>query len=288
MKKLAFLVIAMLVASLGFSQSLLNDGEGPLSVALVAETGFVKVLSHTIQIGENGTVFDYVDQGGQEILSPFNRLSAELGIGRRHTVTFLYQPLLLVTQSRFDADVTIDDVTFEAGQVVDLTYSFPFYRLSYLYDFAPVRGLELAAGLSLQLRNASISFASTDPATDVSELTISQNLGPVPILKLRAEYRFQGGRVPGAFVGFEADGFYATSSFFNGAAYEFSGSIYDASLRAGFSPRSGVDVFINARGLGGGATGTRGRDRENWTESREAYTDNFLNTLSITLGARVR
>ena len=283
---LILVVAAGLIAVAGaFAQTPLNSGDGPLSVTLVAETGFVKVLTHTIQIGEGGSRFDYVNEGGQEILSPISRFSAELGIGRRHTVVLLYQPLELVTQSRFDRAVVVDDVTFPAGRVVDLTYSFPFYRLSYLYDFSPVPRLELAAGASLQLRNASIRFTSIDGGD--RDLSISQNLGPVPIVKVRAEYR-PDGRIPGAFVAFEADGFYASSSFFNGAAYDFAGSIYDASLRAGFSPTNGVDVFLNARGLGGGATGTRGRDRDTWTESREPYTDNFLNTLSLTIGARLR
>ncbi len=283
---LIFVAAAGLFATSGaFAQTPLNSGDGPLSLALVAETGFVKVLSHAIQIGEGGSRFDYVNEGGQELIFPINRFSAELGIGRRHTVVLLYQPLELATQSRFDRDVVVDDVTFTAGQAVDLTYSFPFYRLSYLYDFSPLPRLELAAGASLQLRNASIRFASIDGGD--GDLAISQNLGPVPIVKVRAEYH-PDGRIPGAFVAFEADGFYASSAFINGSAFEFTGSIYDASLRAGFSPANGVDVFVNARGLGGGGTGTRGRDRAVWSESREPYTDNFLNTLSLTLGARLR
>ncbi len=86
----------------------------------------------------------------------------------------------------------------------------------------------------------------------------------------------------------EADGFYASSAFFNGANYAFEGSIFDVSVRAGFEPTPGLDLFMNVRGLGGGAKGTRGDARDAWTESREPFTDNFLTTLSVTLGARVR
>lgn len=290
---LTTMLVFALAATVSFAEGgFLNQNDGAFDVQLVAETGFVSVLSHTIQIGESGTRFNYVTQGGQEILSPFSRFTAELGIADQHAVIFLYQPLELATQSRFDADVTIDDVTFESGQVVDILYSFPFYRLSYLFDFAADPRLELAAGVSLQLRNASIRWESTDNDGGVGnnsqELAISQNLGPVPIVKLRGEYRFAGRAIPGAFIGMEADGFYASSAFFNGANYAFEGSIFDVSLRAGFEPTPGLDLFMNVRGLGGGAKGTRGDARDAWTESREPFTDNFLTTLSVTLGARVR
>jgi hypothetical protein len=117
----------------------------------------------------------------------------------------------------------------------------------------------------------------------------TQDLGPVPIIKLRGEYRFVGGPIPGAFVGLEADGFYASSAYINGADYDFTGSIFDVSLRAGFEPTSGLDVFLNLRTFGGGGGGTRPvGDRVYWTQSRSGFTDNFLTTASLTLGARLR
>ena len=286
MKRLALILAALLLVSAAIpAQTFLNNNEGPLAVRLVGETGFVKVLYHTIQIGETDDVFDYVTQGGQEILFPFNRLSAELSIRGRHTIVFLYQPLEISTQVRFDEQRSIDGVLFPADGGVNVTYSFPFYRLSYLYDFARADNLELALGLSLQARNASIRWESTDGQALVS----SQDLGPVPIVKFRTEYAFPGGRIPGAFVGFEADAFYASSAFINGAEYEFTGSIFDASLRAGYEPTPGLDLFLNLRGLGGGGAGTRPpENRTFWSQSRDGYTDNFLSTLSLTLGARLR
>ena len=40
----------------------------------VAEIGFISVLSHKIQLGEGGTYFNYVTDGGQDVLFPSTRL----------------------------------------------------------------------------------------------------------------------------------------------------------------------------------------------------------------------
>ena len=287
MKKTIVVLLMVLAATGLWADSAINLNGGPLTMSFIGETGFVKILSHTITIGDTGagnTEFNYVTEGGQEILFPFNRLTAELGIGSRHTVIFLYQPLNVVTQVRLDNDETIDGVLFPADSGLNVTYGFPFYRTSYLFDFARADNVELAAGVSLQLRNATLRFESTDGSLAV----VTQDLGPVPILKIRGEYEFINGSIPGAFIGLEADGFYASSAFFNGAEYPFEGSIFDASLRAGFDPMPGVETFINLRGLGGLANGTRGSAREFATQSRDGFTANFLTTLSLTLGARLK
>jgi len=293
MKRIAIILLAlglvagMAVAESGGSGSALNLNNGPFSLSFVGETGFVKVLTHEITIGApaNGnTTFDYVKEGGQEILFPFNRLTTELKIADRHTVIFLFQPLTIATQVRLENDEVIDGVPFAADSGLNVTYGFPFYRTSYMFDFFPQDNIELSAGLSLQLRNAFLRFESTDGEA----IVVTQDLGPVPIIKLRGEYEFENAKIPGAFVGLEADGFYASSAFINGASYAFEGSIFDASLRAGFEPMPGTDVFLNLRGLGGGANGTRGDAREFATQSRDGYTSNFLTSLSLTLGVRLK
>ena len=287
MKRVFVILMLALVAFALPAESFLNENGGPLSLTLVGETGAIKVLSHTIQIGESADVFNYVTEGGQEILFPFNRYTAELTLFDQHTAVFLYQPFEVATQVKFDEARTIDDVTFESQEGVNITYSFPFYRGSYLFDFFASPNVELAAGVSLQLRNASIRFVSVNG--DQSDIVASQNLGPVPILKLRGEYVWADGAVPGAFIGLEADGFYASSAFINGADYAFEGSIFDVSLRGGFEPTPGLEVFANLRGFGGGGAGTRQPAApEVWSEAQNPFTDNFLTTLSLTLGARVR
>lgn len=266
---------AMIAIALAFSlapASLLNDPGNPIQFCAGTELGFVKVLSHKIQLGRSGTMFDYVKEGGQENLYRFSRLTAELGIHDRHSITFLYQPLDIPTQALLLRDVVVDSLTFPAGTPMDLRYFFDFYRLSYLYDFAHDPEKELAVGLSLQFRDASISFA----AQNGTLFRITQNVGPVPILKVRARWPFG----TQSWVGAEIDGFYASDRIFNGANFKFEGSIIDASVRYGLKFSESLMGFINWRYLGGSARG-QGYDSPG---PSDGYTDNALGTGSLTLG----
>lgn len=266
----------------GKSTGILSPPGAGYRLALSYEAGFVKVLLNTIQIGKNGSVFNYVTQGGEELLSPFQRYQAELTLGTRNHLIFLYQPLLLQTESRVPSgqSTTIDGVTFGSGTNLNLTYSFPFWRFTYLYDVVAAPRFTFGVGGALQLRNASIRFESADG----SQRTESQNLGPVPALVVRARYDLPNG------VFFEgvATGFYATTAFLNGATFSFTGSILDASLRTGIELRRGVEAFVNARFLGGTAQGDSQYAGTYWSDARSTYTDNRLATMAVTLGMTLR
>jgi hypothetical protein len=268
-------------------------GTQPLSsrvqVYLEAELGTVKVLHHTIQIGAGGTNFDYVNQGGQEILFPFQRIAAGIEFLDRHRIQFLYQPLTVVTNVRFLDDVIIDGITFESDSNMELTYGFPFYRLSYWFNFLSHGPWDFAIGPTVQLRNASIRFqqigiGTTNPAGNDGGFTVSQNLGIVPALNLYTRYQFESGFS----LALDLVGIYASSALINGANFEFEGSLLDASLRFGLPLRTNVESFLNVRFLGGSAKGTSQFDRTAWGNSRSAFTSNYLATLAVTLGATVR
>jgi hypothetical protein len=284
--KVVIVMLAVLLASpaLLFGIESFNKEDAFLTFSPYVELGFTKVLNHTLQFGEDGSNFDYVKQGGQELLFFFQRYSLDVGLGDRNTLTFLYQPLTLETQTKVPEDkkngVTIEDVTFAPGTGLDLKYGFDFYRISYLFSIVRTERFMFGAGLSLQFRNASIVFESTDG----SAITVNQNLGPVPIIKLKSQYRFPCG----IFLGAEVDGFYASSAIFNGADFPFTGWIYDATLQAGTEVNAATDMYISVRLLGGGALGTSDYEREIWTESSSGYTENDLTTLIFAVGARLK
>ena len=51
------------------------------AVRLVAEAGFLRVIDHRIRFAEEDSTFRYQNDGGQDVLFPFARLSAELPPG---------------------------------------------------------------------------------------------------------------------------------------------------------------------------------------------------------------
>jgi len=239
----------------------------------VAETGFISVLAHRIQVGQNGTYFNYVKDGGQDVLFPATRLSIEVNVNKRNTYIFLYQPLRIETQALLRNDVIFNGVTFPASTGINCLYNFPFYRFSYLRELTENNGkLSIAIGGTLQIRNATISFESTDGGL----YTDNRGIGPVPALKVRSKLTFNRC----FYSEFEADGIYAPVSYLNGSDNEIVGAILDASLRFGAVVNVNTAMFLNIRYLGGGATGTATGDV--WPG--DGYVKNWLNFLNLSAG----
>ncbi len=260
-------------------------GQAPIvQVIPRAELGFLAVLSHVYRVGAGGTQFNFVTQGGQDVLFPYHRYTAEAVIASRHRVIFLYQPLTINTRTvagrngTSTGPIVVDDAAFPVGTPIDATYGFDFWRLSYLFDFARSPATILGAGVSLQIRNASIVFTSV--GLSPAQRAVQQNIGPVPILKVRAAHWFS----PFFGLDFEADGFYASSAIFNGATQPFEGWIWDAALsaRTHFAPHA--TAFLSVRTIGGGANGSDAYGYESATTGVNPETYNALATMAVTLG----
>ncbi len=239
-----------------------------------AELGFVSVVNHTIQFSQNNSTIDYVAEGGQDNLFNLAKLSLDLELNPQHKFVFLYQPLTFDTRAVIERDVTIDNIDFPAGTPMSFLYDFPFFRGSYLYDFDPDPRTELAAGVSLQLRDAVIEFASLNGEKFVS----NRNVGPVPILKFRSKHYFNDT----FWWGSEVDGFYAPISVLNGSTTDVIGAILDANVRAGWDIDARNAVFMNLRYIGGGAVGTSDDPKF----QGDGFNENWLHTVGLTLGVR--
>jgi hypothetical protein len=222
------------------------------------ELGFLSVLYHKIKFSRSGSYFDYVEEGNQDNLFFFWRVSAEMEIVDHHSLIFLYQPLDVVTQTLMSRDVVVDDLTFPAGTPTN--------------DFFSDSGTELAIGLSLQIRNATIVFTSEDGSLRRAR----NNIGPVPVIKIRGRYTFD----PGVWIGTEVDGFIASGKFITGSRKDFLGAILDASLRVGFDLTRFLETFVNLRYIGGGARGTS----KEKGEPGDGYTKNWISLLTFSIG----
>jgi len=241
---------------------------------LSTEFGLLSVVYNKIQQGRDGTYFDYVEDGGFELFVPFLRASGELQWRGRHHATFLYQPLNLRSRVRLNDDLVVDGLTFPEGKMMDLRYGFDFYRASYHYDLAAREDLELSVGAGFQMRVAEIEYIPIDG----SEGRLNRDLGPVPLVKLRARYD-----LPSKYwVGAEVDGFYANIRILNGDLEStVTGAICDASVRAGAKLGDGLDGFVNVRYVGGGAVGDSPPEPG---EVGDGYNKNWAHFMAVSLG----
>ncbi len=241
---------------------------------LAAEAGFLAPLYHRIKYGKGGDTFDYLKEGGQDVLFPTMRMSAELRLGQAHGIIFLYQPIDIRTRVNLTRSLNMDGTEFSAGTGMDLRYGFDFYRASYLYDFfGDDPGVELSIGASLQIRNAIIEFMPISGRGGY----VNRGVGPVPILKMRGRYTFPCG----VWLGGEVDGFYAPIKYINGGKSDVEGAIIDLSARVGVPLQTGVDLFLNTRYIGGGAEGTSSRPAPS-----DGFTANWLHFFAVTLGVQ--
>ncbi len=271
MKK-TYLLLLFLAGSF-VSQSQNSSDTARYQFRAVAELGFVSVLSHQIQLGKNGTNFDYVKSGGQDVLFPVARFSLEMQVRNRHTFIFLYQPLGIESKVRLKEDATFDNTTFAAGTSMKCLYNFPFYRFSYLRELFPSnKKFQLGVGATIQIRNATITFESLDG----TRFSSNRGVGIVPALKLRGSLQLN--RI--FYTEIEADGIYAPVSYLNGSDNEVVGAILDASGRVGANITSSHSLFLNLRYLGGGATGTDTDD----PGPGDGYVKNWLHFALVSTG----
>lgn len=270
------LLILVSTFSIGYSQNSTADNNNThrkVSLSGIAELGFLGVLGNKIQFSQGGTYINYIEDGAQDVLFPVSRLSLELNVNNKHYYTFLYQPLRLESTALLYRDLVIDDLTFPAGTGVKFLYNFPFFRFSYMKELMPKNEKwDFAIGASLQLRNATISFESTDGTLFRSR----RDVGPVPILKFRTRYN----KSARTYTEMEADGFYAPVSYLNGSDDEVIGAILDASIRQGLRINDEVGAFLNLRYLGGGAVGETDIDND----PGDGYTKNWLHFTTVTIG----
>lgn len=287
-------VAALVLGSAAFltvipAQAQESERNSGIEISGKAELGVVRPLTHDIQIGENGYRFDYVEEGGQEILLPYARFEVDALVNSRHEIGLLYQPLTLTTSTRVDnpGGILIDNVVFADNTPLDLKYGFDFYRGTYRYRIVDGDNFQFSLGGALQIRNASIIFNGYREDEDggvVEARTVSQDLGPVPVISTAMRRSFGNG----TFVEATVDGFYAPIRYLNLSDVDVIGWLYDVAIRAGTPFYDESEIYLSLRFLGGGADGTAG-ERTFWTQSQDEprYTWNNLNLASLSIGVRL-
>lgn len=237
------------------------------------EYGFFSVLSHKSQWGKQGSEFNYVLDGGQDLLFPTWRVELGASSGRYHRFSFLYQPIFLETEVVLKKDLRIDDIVFARNTDLLVTYDFPFYRFSYWYLISASEVTNFWLGGGLQIRNANIKFR--DRRGSLAFRTSS--LGPVPLVNLLLESRLSDRTTLYAAL----SGFWAPIKYLNGGKTDVNGWIYEFEPQIKLELDGAWSCFAGLRILGGGAVGNAREKRL----SGGTLTKDTIVTSSLTAGA---
>ena len=256
--------------------SILNHPDRKWHVIPTYELGSLAVFQNKIQLGKNGTIFDYVDDGGQDNLFAYQRFEVNFLYNKRHSFLFLYQPLDLRTTQEASSDLTFDLIDFPNGTPMEYRYGFDFTRATYMYDLRTEEDRELSVGVGLQIRNATLEFRSADGTLQDS----NRDIGPVPLLTVRGSFPIDDQR----YWEFDMAGAYAPIKYLNGDVSDVVGALLDASIRGGFRLSNDVDVFINLRYVGGGAEGTESEP----IDGKDGFVLNWIHLGALSIGVRAR
>ena len=258
------------------SKSYINNPERSVRFEATWEIGSLGVFSHTYQSGSEGTEFDFVEDGGQDNLFPYQRFEVNYIANKRHNFLLLYQPLNVVTTQEASSDIQMNGVTFPEGTPMDFRYGFDFIRGTWLYDTKPGLDQELSFGGGIQMRNATIDFTSTDGTLRNS----NRDVGPVPVLTSRGYFEMGKHR----WWGFDLAGAFAPIKYINGSNSDVVGALLDTSIRTGIRLNNGVNTFLNLRYISGGSEGTN----SNPDEGKDGFSENWVHFGAISVGFWLR
>lgn len=129
--------------------------------------------------GSTGTRFSISDfnQG------PFANYRIYFGYqwSEKHEIRFLYAPLVLETQGRFNNSVNFINSTFAANTDTTAFYKFNSYRITYAYHLEENNGWNWALGFTGKIRDAEVKLSQ-------GSLTESKkNVGFVPLFHLKGK-----------------------------------------------------------------------------------------------------
>lgn len=158
------------------------DADGSLDLEL--ESGPVWFGRNDVRIpSDTGTRFDMRELTGSGPALT-NRFHATYRIRPRHAIRLTLAPLASSGRGQLDESVDFRDETFDADERVRGRYAFNTYRLTYRWLLHQQEDWELGLGATLLVRDAEIALRQGQRSA------VDDDLGLVPLLHLRGEYRW--------------------------------------------------------------------------------------------------
>ena len=175
----------ILVLTMVIITPLLNNSASlHAQTVLNVETGIVSTGYNDIRIpGDKGTLFSLNDDLSAKSTA-FIRLRGSYTFNSRHTVSILYAPLVVDSDGKIAKQIDFAGATFPSNTIVNASYKFNSYRLTYRYDIVSNSKTELGLGFTAKIRDAKIELRSA------ASLGEKKNVGFVPIIHFRLLWRF--------------------------------------------------------------------------------------------------
>ena len=158
------------------------DAYSKLQIDLEAGPNFVGYNDVGIP-GNTGTRFSLTDDLNTNT-GFYYRARIGYTFSERHTVSFLYSPLLLKATGRANKNINFQGKTFNAGTDLTAEFKFNSYRLTYRYDFVKSKSWIFGLGFTAKIRDAYTSLENS------SGKEIKKNVGFVPLLNLYLQWNF--------------------------------------------------------------------------------------------------
>ena len=201
---------------------------------------------------DEGTEFNAFGSQFRTPAQPFVRLRFGYTIAKRHTIIGLFAPLTIRSFSNgYNEDILYQNITFDAGQPLEVRYMFNSYRITYRFHIVEKEKITFAMGATAKLRQAEIELSNDQTSS------VNRNLGFVPIINFYLNYR----PIQKLGIIFEGDALVAPNGvgraedIFLGAAYYINDNL---AIKAGYrlleggsrNPESTTFTFIHYASIG--------------------------------------
>jgi len=178
MKK-KFLLSATIFAIIFFSVTSFVSAQAFIDI----ESGGVFTGYNNVRIpGDAGTLFSLsTDLNAKP--NAFNRLRVGYTIKSKHTISLLYAPLVVKSNGSTNKQINFEAVTFPANALLNASYKFNSYRITYRYDIVQRSKIDFGLGFTAKIRDAEIALNSE------SLRASKKNVGFVPIINFRLNWK---------------------------------------------------------------------------------------------------
>ena len=147
------------------------------------ESGAVFTGYNNVRIsGDAGTLFSLKNDLNAQPNASI-RIRAGYTIKSRHSILLLYAPLIVKSNGTTNKQIDFEGVTFPSNTILNASYTFNSYRITYRYDIIKRPKFEFGLGFTAKIRDAKISLKGGGLAAS------KKNLGFVPIINFRVNWK---------------------------------------------------------------------------------------------------